>query len=134
MSLEFTIPIKPQGKARHRTRVVMINRKPVAMQYADPKAVKYEKAIRDAVIAQYCCDPLDGPLIVSIYAWFKKPKSSKLAYPTVKPDADNIAKAVLDSLNGILWHDDKQVCQLAVHKVYADRDMIEIEVRRMDEI
>ncbi len=132
--LEFTIPIKPQGKARHRTRVVMIGKKPVAMQYSERKAKAYEQAIRDSVIAQYCCDPLDGPLIVSVYAWFKKPKSSKLAYPTVKPDADNIAKAVLDSLNGILWHDDKQVCQLAVHKVYADRDMIELEVMRMSEI
>ena len=132
--LEFTIPIKPQGKARHRTRVVIINRKPVAMQYADPKAVKYEKAIRDAVIAQYKGDPLDGPLIVSIYAWIKKPKSSKLTHPSVKPDADNIAKAVLDSLNGILWFDDKQVCQLSIHKVYADRDAIELEVCRMNEI
>jgi Holliday junction resolvase RusA-like endonuclease len=132
--LEFTIPIKPQGKARHRTRVVMIGRKPVAMQYSDPKAVKYEKAIRDAVIAQYRSGPLDGPLIVSIYAWFRKPKSSRLTHPTVKPDADNIAKAVLDSLNGILWHDDKQVCQLSIHKVYADRDAIELEVMRMSEI
>ena len=132
--LEFTIPIKPQGKARHRTRVVIINRKPVAMQYADPKAVKYEKAIRDAVIAQYKGDPLDGPLIVSIYAWIKKPKSSKLTHPSVKPDADNIAKAVLDSLNGFLWFDDKQVCQLSIHKVYADRDAIELEVCRMNEI
>jgi Holliday junction resolvase RusA-like endonuclease len=112
----------------------MIGKKPVAMQYADAKAVKYEKAIRDSVIAWYKGDPLDGPLIVSIYAWIKKPKSSKLAYPTTKPDADNIAKAVLDALNGILWHDDKQVCQLTIHKVYADRDAIELEVMRMNEI
>lgn len=132
--LEFAIQIKPQGKARHRTRVVMIGRKPVAMQYADPKAKAYEQAIRDAVISRYRGDPLDGPLIVSIYAWIKKPKSSKLLYPTTKPDADNIGKAVLDSLNGILWHDDKQVCQLTIHKVYADRDAIEIEVIRMNEI
>jgi Holliday junction resolvase RusA-like endonuclease len=132
--LEFTIPIKPQGKARHRTRVVMIGRKPVAMQYAEQKAKAYEQAIRDAVIAQYRGDPFDGPLIVSIYAWFRKPKSSRLVYPTVKPDADNIAKAVLDSLNGILWHDDKQVCHLYVHKVYADLDAIELEVSRMNEI
>jgi Holliday junction resolvase RusA-like endonuclease len=128
--LEFTIPIKPQGKERHRS---MIRGGKIAT-YNTAKAVKYEKAIRDSVIAQYCCDPLDGPLIVSIYAWMKKPKSSKLAYPTVMPDADNIAKAVLDALNGILWFDDKQVCELTVRKVYAALDMIEIEVRRMDEI
>ena len=132
--LEFAIPIKPQGKARHRTRIVMIGKKPVAMQYAEQKAKAYEQAIRDAVIAQYRGDPLDGPLIVSIYAWFRKPKSSKLTHPTVKPDADNIAKAVLDALNGILWFDDKQVCQLSIHKVYADRDAIELEVCRMSEI
>jgi Holliday junction resolvase RusA-like endonuclease len=37
-------------------------------------------------------------------------------------------------LNGILWHDDRQVCQLTIHKVYADRDAIELEVMRMNEI
>ena len=104
------------------------------MQYSDRKAKAYEQAIRDSVIAQYRGEPLDGPLIVSIYAWLKKPKSSKLAYPTVKPDADNIAKAVLDSLNGILWFDDKQICELTVRKVYAERDLIELEVCRISEI
>jgi Holliday junction resolvase RusA-like endonuclease len=34
-----------------------------------------------------------------------------------KPDADNLAKAVLDALTGIYaWHDDDQVCELTVVK------------------
>ena len=39
-------------------------------------------------------------------------------YPTVKPDTDNIAKSILDALNGIAYKDDKQVVTLSVKKRY----------------
>jgi Holliday junction resolvase RusA-like endonuclease len=129
--LEFAIPIKPQGKARHRTRVVMIGRKPVAMQYSDPKGVKYEKAIRDAVIKQYKGEPLEGPLSVQIYARFERPKSVNREWHTVKPDADNVGKAVCDALNGVLWIDDRQIVTLAVFKQYASRGEIRIGVEQL---
>lgn len=38
--------------------------------------------------------------------------------PTTKPDTDNIAKSILDSLNGIAYKDDKQVVKLTVEKRY----------------
>jgi len=41
-------------------------------------------------------------------------------YPTIKPDTDNIAKSILDSLNGIAYKDDKQVVMLTVEKWYAE--------------
>ena len=41
-------------------------------------------------------------------------------YPTTKPDTDNIAKSILDSLNGIAYLDDKQVVDLRVRKQYAE--------------
>ena len=128
--LEFAIPIKPQGKARHRTRVVMIRKKPVPMQYSDPKGVKYEKAIRDAVISQYDGEPLEGPLSVNIAAIFKRQKTVDRNRHTVKPDADNVAKAILDSLNQVLWNDDSQIVCLTVQKLYGDRDLISMEVTR----
>lgn len=38
-------------------------------------------------------------------------------YPkTGKPDADNLAKSVLDALNGLAWNDDSQVAILSVAK------------------
>lgn len=37
---------------------------------------------------------------------------------TTKPDADNIAKLVLDALNGKAWHDDSQITSLDVTKLY----------------
>jgi len=63
-----------------------------------------------------------GPIAVWIHAWFSRPK--RMVYKrkqmhehwhVTKPDADNIAKAVLDALNGVAWKDDAQVC--AVHVV-----------------
>ena len=41
-------------------------------------------------------------------------------FPTVKPDTDNIAKSILDSLNNIAYLDDKQVVKLEVEKYYSD--------------
>lgn len=37
-------------------------------------------------------------------------------YP--RQDADNLAKSVLDSLNGVAWEDDSQVVRLVVTKSY----------------
>lgn len=39
-------------------------------------------------------------------------------FPTIKPDTGNIAKSILDSLNGIAYLDDKQVVDLRVRVVY----------------
>lgn len=45
-----------------------------------------------------------------------RPKSVEAEPDIVKPDADNIAKLVLDALNGAAWEDDTQVVCLRVTK------------------
>ena len=47
--------------------------------------------------------------------------------PTVKPDCDNLAKSILDSLNGLAYQDDKQVVELSIKKYYAEN--AEVRVR-----
>lgn len=67
-----------------------------------------------------------GPVDVEIAAVFEMPKSwSKTKretfacdYHTQKPDADNVAKAVLDAL-AAFWHDDAQVAVLRVRKTWS---------------
>ena len=67
---------------------------------------------------------LDGPVHVSVSCWFARPKShskkrsEQLEQKITKPDSDNLAKAILDGLNGIAYHDDSQVYSLAVKKWY----------------
>lgn len=64
----------------------------------------------------------DGPLELHVVAVFTCPKSHHRKTPVPrrpkvgKPDAENIAKAVQDAGNGILWGDDSQVVRLTVEK------------------
>jgi Holliday junction resolvase RusA-like endonuclease len=73
-----------------------------------------------------------GALEVSMNVGFPIPKSwSKkktkeatdgILKPITKPDLDNIAKLVLDALNGIVYKDDSQVVELTISKFYTVRD------------
>ena len=51
--------------------------------------------------------------------------------PTIKPDTDNIAKSILDSLNGIAYKDDKQVIRLIVEKWYADIPSVNVMIKEV---
>lgn len=66
-----------------------------------------------------------APVMVEIDTFRPLPKSrpKKVTHePDVfKPDADNIAKLVLDALNGTAWHDDTQVTHLFVQKHHRTR-------------
>ena len=72
------------------------------------------------------CEPHDQAVSVVIDFVFARPKSHlrssgepKPSAPSLpRPDVDNAAKAVLDSLNGIAWADDSQVSRLLVEKSY----------------
>jgi Holliday junction resolvase RusA-like endonuclease len=122
--LEFAIPIAPKGKERHRS---MIRGGKIAT-YNTKKATAYEAEIREYVQSKYDGKPLEGPLIVHVVAIFKRPATVTRAQHTVKPDADNIAKAICDSLNGVLWSDDKSIVYLTIRKLYGDKDLICLEV------
>ena len=46
----------------------------------------------------------------------------------MKPDIDNIAKSVLDGLNGTAWGDDTQVVEMSIKKYYALDDIEKLEI------
>lgn len=80
--------------------------------------------------------PTDNEIEVNIMAYFGIPKSTSkkktalmlngFINPTKKPDADNIAKIILDSLNGIAFHDDSQIVRLVVEKRYSNNPRVEL--------
>lgn len=85
---------------------------------------------------------IDGPVRARIEVYYKIPKSySKkrvqairdgLEMPLKKPDSDNIAKIVLDSLNKIAFDDDSQVADLRVIKKWTeDVERIEFELEEI---
>jgi len=52
----------------------------------------------------------------------------KRVYPSVKPDADKLLRAVLDSLTGVGFHDDGQVVELVGRKFYGSPERVEVTV------
>lgn len=131
----FRVNGQPQGKARARSTRG-------GRYYTPEKTRRYEAAIRAAAAG---CPKLEGAVRVNISAWFAVPKSWSKAkraaaaagnlYPTVKPDADNVAKVVCDALNGVAYHDDSQVVECVVRKRYCfirdDVPHITVYVERM---
>ena len=51
------------------------------------------------------------------------------AYPTPKPDYDNLIKLTLDALTKVLWTDDSIVCQGWNEKKYSENPRTEIKIR-----
>ncbi|UGA38202.1 RusA family crossover junction endodeoxyribonuclease [Chromobacterium haemolyticum] len=67
-------------------------------------------------------------------SWSKKKQAAALqgqVYPTKKPDADNVIKAIFDGINGVVWVDDVQACDIVVRKRYADKPGVEVTVREI---
>ena len=120
-SLAIVIPGKPVGKGRPRFSTA--NGFP--RSYTPAKTVEYENLVRLAWM-QAGHEKIEGPIEVMIDASFSIPKGTskkkaaemdKKVYPH-KPDCDNIAKAVLDALNGIAYDDDAQIVALRIAKNY----------------
>ena len=68
---------------------------------------------------------LDGPICAILEFVFERPPkvAKKLGtgrlHKPKKPDLDNLSKGVLDSLNGLAYHDDGQVVLLIASKHHA---------------
>ena len=82
--------------------------------------------------------PIEAPISVSLTFYLPAPKSlpKRLREPLEqeilpcgkRPDIDNLAKLVLDALDGVYWRDDGQICHLTLRKVYSARPRTEVEI------
>ena len=125
----FTVPGEPQGKARPRVTKYGT--------YTPQKTKDYQKQVAQAFLTTVSDAEKqrlwDIPIALNIVARFGIPKSTaktmrkaiydKQVLPTKMPDADNIAKIIMDGLNGVAYADDKQVCELIVKKEYVVEGM-----------
>lgn len=122
----FTVEGPPQGKGRPRFR----RAGNFVTTYTDQKTKTYEATIKAwAQRAIGSGSPLEGPLSVDLYIRMGVPASTtkkrteaclqNAELPTKKPDIDNIIKAYLDAMNGIVYKDDTQVVRLSAKKGYS---------------
>ena len=134
--IAFVVPGTPVGKGRPR----FARQGSFVRTFTPEKTATYENLVK--VKAEQAMDGrpmIEGPVEVSIRlivpppaSWSQKKQREALdgrIFPTSKPDIDNVVKGIFDAMNNIVFLDDKQVVELTVRKLYAERAEAEVEVR-----
>ena len=137
MICSFVIHTEPVGKGRPRfTRD--------GHAYTPERTRRFEAAVRAAALdfmkrMGTGRIPADIPISVHVVACFRIPtswtKRKKAAASEQIPriDVDNILKAVLDGMNGILFEDDRQVVKAVAEKRYEEEDRVLVFVHTPEE-
>lgn len=121
------IPLIPKPQGRPRAFV----RGRHAGMYKDPQSRRYEDNLTAVLLSH---NPPTAPrgagVKLSVTFMMPRPQGHygkqgvKDRYREIchtgRPDLDNLVKALKDSANGVLWHDDAQISVLHASKVYAD--------------
>lgn len=143
MNITFTVHGKPATAGSKRA--FPFKRKDgglgVRMTADDPNTLLWRNAVAVAAREAY-----DGPLItggVILLIRFTFPRSKrhfgtgrnagklKPAAPAdhiQRPDCDKLVRAICDSLKGVTWRDDSQVCQLSARKQWGERYCTEVTI------
>ena len=133
--IKFEVLGQPIAKQRPR-----VTRSGIA--YTPAKTVNYETLVRYTYQSQYPKQELIlGHIEATIIAVFPIPKSySKKKTDELlngiynydkKPDCDNLAKIILDSLNGIAYKDDSQVTLLHIAKEYGTQPKVIVTLKEI---
>lgn len=105
--------------------------------YAKLIQLEFKKNYPNWQIESFIDKPLKVEIIIGLkvpISFNKKKKQEALndkIRPLKRPDVDNCSKAILDSLNGVVYTDDKQIVELSVKKYYANIDFIQIKINRI---
>ena len=137
MVYKFEIPERAIGKQRPRYSGK------TGRMYTPEATRSFEEKVKWHFCNKYniSTEPSTKPFKAKIIAVFEPPKSiskkkkEELLYKinyTSKPDADNVAKIVLDSLNGLVYKDDSQVSALLVLKDYGTENKICVELEEIE--
>ena len=131
MAITFSVPGNPVPQPRARVST----RGGFARAYVPSKHPVHDYRTQLAVAARLAgLTPTGKPLSVVIDAVFERPKSHmnkasvKATAPVLpRPDVDNVAKAVLDSLQDVMG-DDTMVARLVVEKSYGEEARTTVRV------
>lgn len=128
--ISFWIPGVPQPGGSKRAFLVPGSKWPSITD--DCKGNKgWRKVVATYARRAYQGPPWEGPLILMVQFRMPRPKFHKGTgrnlqrvklsapkFPTTKPDATKLLRAVEDALTGILWKDDAQIVEQRVWKTY----------------
>lgn len=134
--LTFQLAGHPQGKGRARAFL----RGSHIGHYTPAATRSYEGMIREAAFREMNGrEPTGAPVEVWLTAFFDIPKSyskkkraaaiCNMLKPAKKPDIDNIIKAFVDAMNGVVFRDDCQIVRGLYAKVYGLTPMVVVTIK-----
>lgn len=133
MEITFSVPGKPRGGSRPR----FDGRRHHAYMPKNDRDYRYEVALA-ARAANFASGPLPEGKAYSVRivasfsptrSWSARKRQDAIAqrFSPGKPDADNIAKIVLDGITAAgVWPDDRYVRELEVEKRWAEEDEVRV--------
>lgn len=137
MRYRFEIHEKAIGKERPRYSAK------THRMYTPTRTSTFEEKVKVAFLSKYNIQTelSEKPFRAVINVCYKpskslsKKKQQDLLYRecTKRPDCDNIAKAILDALNGLAYKDDKQITYLSIEKLYGEENKIEVDLEEICE-
>ncbi len=112
--------------------------------YKSGKITSIEQYIRMRArcAAGFPRSPWTGPVLLGLELSFRFPKGMSRAerarldrcpWFDKTPDADNGTKLIADALNGLVYHDDRQIAALVVTKLYRPTDRVRVVLARLSE-
>ena len=120
-AIHFTVPGKPVAWARAR--------KNGKQHFTAAPQRGYRHTVQHyAVLASRGRELFENAVYLFVVFKIERPKSVTRKFPTIKPDKDNFEKIISDALNGIIYHDDAQICAGTQFKVYDDTPGVEVAV------
>ena len=114
--------IKGIPKAQGRPRFARMGK---YVKTYDPKESRvYKENVAAQIVARNPQYIADDAINVALRFFLPRPKSLKksIVRHVKKPDVDNLAKACLDAMKGVVWRDDSQIDVLLISKCYTYHD------------
>jgi Holliday junction resolvase RusA-like endonuclease len=118
---------RPQGSKRgflRNGRIILVEASKQLPEWRSEIVLAAREAIHDQnwVVA-------DGPCRVEAVFFIPKGKTVKRKFPTTTPDADKLARGLLDAMTTAkVWLDDAQCVDLIVLKRYSDAPGVSVNV------
>lgn len=113
--MRFFVPGHP---APQGSKQAFVRGKRAVLVEVSKRVKPWREAVQDAAIT-HGCQSLNGPVSVKLTFLMPRPKAMPKSAPLTmcaRPDADKLARAVLDGITGVCFEDDSQVTRLLVVK------------------
>lgn len=114
--VKITVPGRPVPKGRPRFGKG-------GKVYTPDRTKEYETLVGWCA-KQKLKKPLEGNVAIYIRVYVKN---------NVFPDIDNIAKAIMDGMQGIAYHNDRQVSYLVIQRIQGEEEKVDIELEEVGE-